>query len=308
MYYNTFLIFEFVQKILDGLLNGFKKPLFGFVSIVKEFITYMTGSGVYDQLNQYLDVQNSSIYGNTWSYVTNAYNAMAIVGMGLVILFWFLQIVDMSTKNTLTGHEFIRAGISLIVSFALVSEGIKLFEGLLAVSTDLINTGMSAFGGSGTSADMVDSVFLEITGVSINEVMNVSEWGEALGYLLLLTGVCIKIIIPAFISLLISTFCIASLIARALQLMIYTVFAPVAMSDLFTGGFMNSSGMKFLKKYLAIGLQGGVIVIGITISRTLLINMAGSAFGSTLGSLIVNFVTLTIVMKAQSMANDFVGV
>ncbi len=308
MCYNTFLIFQFVQEILDSLLNGFKKPLFGFVSIVKEFITYMTGGSVYEQLSQYLDVQNSSIYGNTWSYVTNAYNAMAIVGMGLVILFWYLQIVDMSTKNTLTGHELIRAGISLIVAFCLASEGIKVFEGLLAISTDLINTGISTFGSSSTNVDMVDTVFFEITGVRIDEIMNVSEWGAALGYLILLMGVCIKIIIPAFISLLISTFCIASLIARALQLMIYTVFAPVAMSDLFTGGFMNSSGMKFLKKYLAIGLQGGVIVIGITVSRTLLVNMAGSLFGATLGSLIVNFVILTIVMKAQSMANDFVGV
>jgi hypothetical protein len=82
------------------------------------------------------------------------------------------------------------------------------------------------------------------------------------------------------------------------------------MSDLFMEG-TKGSGFRYFKKFLAVALQGAVI-IGIVfvfqnVNAALIVN-EGDILDVALGRVVISLTTVTLLLKSQTIANDIVGV
>ena len=95
------------------------------------------------------------------------------------------------------------------------------------------------------------------------------------------------------------------------------LFAPIGMANIFEGG-LNSSGMKYFKKYMAAILQG-VIMCSVMIVSEKLSTALSAAYGIIsaipvlgLGTsaifLVLQLCTAAMIVKSKSIANDLLGV
>ena len=83
------------------------------------------------------------------------------------------------------------------------------------------------------------------------------------------------------------------------------------MASIVSQGFSGPGG-RYFKKLVAIALQGVVIVTILRISNTVkgyIDNISPlNALTGFIGILVISIVTVALVLKAQSWANDLVGV
>jgi len=95
---------------------------------------------------------------------------------------------------------------------------------------------------------------------------------------------------------------------RILEIFLRTMFAPIALSDMFYNG-LNSTGFRFLKNYLAVSLQVVVIYGCIVLYNVLMADVASDVARSIF---LVKYLGLTaatvgILFKSQSLIKEFVG-
>ena len=135
----------------------------------------------------------------------------------------------------------------------------------------------------------------------------------------------IAMAIPFLVVLVVDIFCLSVFLTRGIQLAVYTVFMPIAIVDMYHHGLMGSSGMRYIKKFAAIGLQGIVLYITLVLAQ-LFIGTVGvelfsnssffgfSVFGDIGKALLfiivavaTAFTSFSLALKSQQIANDIVG-
>jgi hypothetical protein len=95
---------------------------------------------------------------------------------------------------------------------------------------------------------------------------------------------------------------------RIFDLVIYSMFFPIGISDIVKGG-LQSSGVRFIKLIAAKFLQGAVI-LAIIVAYNLVSGMilsSGSAAGG-FGLIIVSLTVMTLTMNSGNLANSLLGV
>ena len=99
--------------------------------------------------------------------------------------------------------------------------------------------------------------------------------------------------------------------ARFIEFHVRAALAPIGMASIVSQGFSGPGG-RYFKKLVAIALQGVVIVTILRISNTVkgyIDNISPlNALTGFIGILVISIVTVALVLKAQSWANDLVGV
>lgn len=135
----------------------------------------------------------------------------------------------------------------------------------------------------------------------------------------------VGILIPFLVIFFIDIFCLSVFITRAIQLVIYTVFMPIAITDIYHNGVLGSPGMKYVKKFAAIGLQGIVLYTSLILAQLFIASVGANIFesnaytafgvfggiGNTLLFIIVAvataFTSLSLALKSQQIANDIIS-
>ena len=145
-----------------------------------------------------------------------------------------------------------------------------------------------------------------------------------MGSLKLAVGL-VAMAIPFLVVLVVDIFCLSVFLTRGIQLAVYTVFMPIAITDMYHNGLVGSSGMRYIKKFAAIGLQGIVLYITLILAQLFIGSVgvslfSGSSFygfdvfggiGNALLFMIVAvataFTSFSLALKSQQIANDIVG-
>ena len=136
----------------------------------------------------------------------------------------------------------------------------------------------------------------------------------------------LMLLIPFIVILGINVFCLSIFITRGIQLAIYTVFMPIAIVDMYHNGVMSSTGIRYIKKFAAIGLQGIVLYVCLVLAQAFLGTMGVAIYsnnsvaeatgiiaagGNGLLFLIIAvataFTSLSLALKSQQIANDIIG-
>ena len=136
----------------------------------------------------------------------------------------------------------------------------------------------------------------------------------------------LMLLIPFIVILGINVFCLSIFITRGIQLAIYTVFMPIAIVDMYHNGVMSSTGIRYIKKFAAIGLQGIVLYVCLVLAQAFLGTIGVAIYsnnsvaeatgiiaagGNGLLFLIIAvataFTSLSLALKSQQIANDIIG-
>ena len=102
-------------------------------------------------------------------------------------------------------------------------------------------------------------------------------------------------------------------VARIIEIAIRTTFAPVALADSFSGNFLNSHAISFIRSFAGICIQGVVITV---IAHALPILWVGvavtidgwvAALGFILEMLVFSLACLVLMFKSGSIAKEALG-
>ena len=100
---------------------------------------------------------------------------------------------------------------------------------------------------------------------------------------------------------------------RIIEAGIRFAFMPIGVSDAFTHG-ISSPGVRYIKKFFAVCLQGAVIYAIIIVGASMMGQVSsGGSFGflshfGIITQLVIAFSMIGAMLKSQSIINDVAGV
>ena len=92
-------------------------------------------------------------------------------------------------------------------------------------------------------------------------------------------------LIPWLLSMIGSVVIQIVLISRVLEIVVLTVFAPLAIADIYREG-TSSSGVQYMKRMLALGLQVAVILVINAATQAIILEVIGGNSGLTMSKLL----------------------
>ena len=353
------------HALFAGLADVFGGAAIGLVNIMKLLLRLMTGEiflGLYSDLIKVTDPENA--FFGVWSVADTINSAILTFGLGLLIVFWFVDLIDKSTKEQLSAREFVRSFLMFIITAYVMENNMVIMGFCVDTAAELFDTvSVSLLQKDGGIKDIVDKITVEIVGqmlpkgedmykAALGEITLPSmqfdimsaefkNWGTLLGdyasQALIWMGFDLKMILliivligAALMSCFIYLYMTSQFIARGIQLTIYAAFTPIAIADIYQNGYMNSSGMRFVKKFFAIALQGLILYAIILFGQLFLVFSLGenastaAAISKGLGDyalgglditfkflvfcIATNLALFSLAGRSQQMANDIVGV
>ena len=251
---------------------------------------YFVYGGAFDSLadDNLLTIDTSASY---WTTFTSFYNAIVPVGTILAVLWVLFDLIEKAQVDQMTGEIMVKFGIKLIVPIMLMSNGADILEGLIELANGIFNKFYSVPPASSTVA-ILDEIYEEIL------AGNVFYCIQAL----------IELLLP-FIAIIAAIIIMYVLIfGRILELGVRFIFTPIGIADAFTHG-ISSPGVRYLKKFFAVALQGAVIYI-ILLVGTVLSGPISGQFPKLkiLGQVVLAFSMVGAMLKSQQLANDVAGV
>lgn len=220
-----------------------------------------------------ITVSLSDTYG---LYAQGIYDLMLPVGQALAVLFWLTQFGEVMMRQDLTPEHILLQFIK--ISFYLVVMGYG-WE-ILGYLFDFFNDCFTLLSGPGGALGDITNT-ASLTTISFNGLTDV-PWYE-----------CVPLILELGLFQVFKMFCmlITSLIVwtRKLKLLVYAALAPIGVSD-FLGG-TKSASLRYVKKLIALGIQGMIMYTIAFIGNALIIDGI-TAFAPTSASGSTDYVEL----------------
>lgn len=247
------------------------------------------------------------ITDNEINIARTMYKYFMVIGIGMTIVYFImemnkqyaLQARDLNIKTV--GVPFLK----LLASIAVLSQGSKIIGWILSFNNSLVKYAQTNFTMTGSGkglADLTDKI------PSGDNIVN------ALSFMNLLV-----LLIPALICWLIGV--IVGLVfkykayAYKIEVIFRTGIAPIALGDVYSGE--NSTAVKFIKRFLALGLYAMAFVVVVNIGAS----MIGADFlegltsgdtwkilGGILNYFVVPFAELGALGVAKQACNEVLGV
>lgn len=225
----------------------------------------------------------------------NFYDATASIGMGLAIVWVMLDLIEKAQIDQMSPEVLIRWCIKLITAIIIVDNADSLAKMLIAVGNDLVTGSVDL---NNTTASIITSFFTKLKTASFLKALSI----------------IIECLVPALAMMFCMLMMLIQLFGRVLEAGIRFGFMPIGVSDAFTHG-LNSAGMRYIKKFFAVCLQGAVLYAIMIAGAKLMsvVSLGGEDFGflSSLGiisQLVVAFSMVGLMLKSQSIINDIAGV
>lgn len=225
------------------------------------------------------------------------------LGMTMVLIYFLMEIIDHLQFNPTTFEFLLKSFIKLFVGLYVVGNCIQIFIDFNSATITLINNVATKI--MWKADDKVSSGT-----VNINDMIKLIEKSNTATRIGYLAWLMIAMIILLGINLLVNFI----MYSRLLKQYLMATFAPIALSDIISGGF-NSRGFKYIKQYLALCLQGLIILITVYASSTVIKYISGggdlkaeftiSFFASYL---ISQLVVAASIMKSEQIAKEIIGV
>ena len=186
--------------------------------------------------------------GSIWGVMVGIHGAVKAIGLALIVLFFVMGV--MKTCGTFADLKRPEVAVKAFVRFALakaaVTNGLELMNALFSIAQGLVSTIMSAAGfGSPQQAVLPAEIITAVEDCGFFE--SIPLWAVTLIGGLLITVLSFVMIMTVY--------------GRFFKLYLYTAIAPVPMAA-FAGEPTQSIGISFVKSYVAVCLEGAIIVLG----------------------------------------------
>ena len=289
---------DYYEYIMDDA-NGYGKT----VKSTAKFIYGIYGDTLLSDMTGVLTLSDESddLINAIWSVSEAIFNVLLPIGIGIILIYFMTDMIDKSSREQLSLEIFLRSVIKLLFGLMIILSGFQLVKGFVQLGggiTDLISSK------AGTGA-LEDTTANEIGMGYLDQVVDSANWIECawISFTLRMDLFLVDISYKIFkIVVMVLAY------GRMLEIGIRAACAPIGLSDFVTQG-ISGNAFKYLKKLIAVGLQGGLILIVLSIYENLSTALANSdAGGSNLLTLVVMFTTITLLLKSQSFADNIMGV
>lgn len=274
------------------------------------------GSNMFERAQEILSFNPSTgIYATVWNVVAAIYENVCVpVGMGLVLIYFLVNLIERSMQQQqIDVEQVVKLLMKLVIGLYFIENGLTLMTKIYSMGIAFLNDILNATTVDGVSVgeEVIRGAWTSLTG---------KEWDENWGVIQAILGSLVLIfemIIP-FVGRIIINFVIECVCwFRLIEFYILTAMAPIAMSDFFTEG-THSNGWRFVKNYLAMALQMGVIMLAVVACNAINAGIIPTTDFESIGD-VVGWITwfiksiglgaacCAVVLKSRSLAKEIVG-
>lgn len=260
---------------------------------------------VYSKLSINL-FDSGGAYKEALKVVTSLYdNIITPIALSLLCIYFMIGMVDKLTSEHFTWDQAMRQFCMLLAGFALIDYGLDLMKLLFELGISLtqeIHGSVTSDAGA-LSTEKLDALFkkfedeTKLTGLGF--IDNIVRFG----YLM----------IPWAISWIIGMVVTIVVYSRVIEIYARACFAPIAFSDFFQNG-LHGGGWRYLKSFLAVALQGALILIITTIFAKLSHVLFGNfdddiGYWAAMGQHLAFLISACMLMlRSLSLSKEIVGV
>lgn len=241
--------------------------------------------------------------GTIWNTIVSINDGLQAVGYGLLVLFFAISLF----RSTASFRDFQRPEyavkhlIFFVAAKVAITYGMDLMTSIFEICAGIIATAAGSVGGlTGASVTLPTEI--------AEGVADVGFWASIPLWLVTLLG-SLFITVLAFIMIL-------TVYGRFFKIYMYAALSPVALAS-FAGESTSSFGKAFLKSYIAVCMEGAVIVLACIIfsafasSGTPVVDPDASVVTqvwSYVGEVIFNMLVLVgLVKAADRIAKEMFG-
>lgn len=265
-----------------------------------------SGNWVIDNLNNALETWNDKMTeiwqlitqspqsfkgGGIWNVVVTIHGGLQAIGYALLVLFFVIGVVKTcgSFAEIKKPEHALKLFIRFILAKTVITYGLDLMLALFSIVQGVVSTIMKSSGfGSAQQSILPDEIVTAINDCGFFQ--SIPLWAVTL-----IGGLFITIL---------SFVMIMSVYGRFFKLYMYTAIAPVPLAT-FAGEPTQSVGKSFLKSYVAVCLEGAIIVLACIIFSVFaasppVLDTSASAVTmvwSYIGELIFNMLVLVGAVK-----------
>ncbi|WMJ22897.1 hypothetical protein RBG61_13030 [Paludicola sp. MB14-C6] len=266
----------------------------------------MSNNWIVDNLNNALNTWNTKLSeiwqlltqslqsfkgGEMWQIVLSIHGGLQAIGYALLVLFFVVGVVKTcgSFAEVKKPEHALKLFIRFVIAKAVITYGLDLMLSLFAIVQGVVSTIMK-HSGLGSSHQTI------LPNTIVNAINECGFWESIPLWAVTLIG-------SLFITIL-SFVMIMSVYGRFFKLYMYTAIAPIPLSS-FAGEPTQNVGKSFLKSYVAVCLEGAIIVLACVIFSTFansppVIDSSAQAVTmvwSYIGELIFNMLVLVGAVK-----------
>lgn len=257
----------------------------------------------FDSISDVLTFNPSTELSSAWSAAYTIYDTLMVpAALGLMIIWFLVKMMERSSNEQMTIEQFFMLFVKLIAAKFLIDNGFDLFAQMWGLGISLVNSASSAFSTGSAAVMDHEALWKEFTGYDwddkINFIKVIPYWAQ-----LLLPWLVGKIIIACVYFIAYS---------RLIEMLVRVCGTPVALSDFMNEG-LHGAGWRWMKTFLAICLQGMLILIISRIYSLIMADVFAAApttdwWDNILKQIAISFAAIAIMFKSLSLSRELLGV
>ncbi len=212
------------------------------------------GSDLFNSISKTLqyDVFTESRFEDAVKIVkTLSEDVIVPIATMMICIYFLLNIIDKMTSENFTWEQLARVLVMLVVGKFLIENSFEILTKLYAIGIELVEMVVSALGtGSEKNADV---------NVALEAYKNMKEGKSGIMKVLWDLLMMFVLLFPWLISWIMRLVVKIICYTRMIEILVRAAFSPLALSDFFQNG-LSGSGWRWLKNFLAVCLQGVVIM------------------------------------------------
>lgn len=230
---------------------------------------------------------------------TSVYESLAVIGLLLVILYFIIDVLDEMQADHFTVDHLIKKLITMAVAILVISQGPIIFANIIRFGDEFMNDVSDAF----ARATLRNNSELQQAYENMMYTDGLFGIVEALADAL---GLMVDNIVAYLFSYVALLFAYLTAFSRFLEIIIRFAMAPIGLAPLVSGG-AKGSGMRYLKKFASVCIQGAVCVAALAAATALSLAMQDGV-SAVIAQVLVPLTLIGFMAKTQGIADDIVGV
>lgn len=273
-----------------------------FTDRLKEMFEEIFGGGVFDSVENVLKLNPSTgAWSTVWVAVSSVYESVMIpIAVGLMLIWFLTSLMDKAASEQASFEQMFMLFAKLVGAWYLINNGFEIFTKLWGLGISVIGEVGDAFADGTVEGIDYKTLWKDMTGV---------EWSG--GKVKFLPGILLfgQLLIPWVASkamIVVTQFICYS---RIIEMLLRMLAAPIALSDFMTEG-LHGAGWRYLKTFLAICLQGMIIVAIAEIYPLTMNAVLSDCVGfweTTMRYLAFSFAAIALMFKSLTITKELVG-
>lgn len=210
------------------------------------------GADILNSITRLLDVDLFAD-GNIAPLVESLFNNMRFLGVSLLVIYFMCAMIDKGSTENFTLEQFGRLLAMMVASKYLIDHGFELMQHLFSFGNEAL--GMISLGNIANAtmdSEALLNDYLESTKQGLPTILQVLQVHHILVFGMLL--------LPWAFSWIMRMSVFVVVFSRIIEIYVRAAVCPIALADFFQNG-LQGSGWRFLKSFLAVCLQGLMILI-----------------------------------------------